>query len=341
MSSKKALALIKKSKVFLISTHLHPEADGIGAELAFLSLLKKIGKQGYIVNESRVPDECKFLPGIEQIQPLTKEIREFDCAVFLDCADMSRAGKVAALNKRKAPTLNIDHHISNTRFAEVNWVDTNSCSTSEMVYRLYQKLKAHIDEEAALTLYAGIVVDTGSFRYSNTNSRCHRVAASLIDRGIRPHTVYRSLFENNSLSDIQALGRVLLTIKRSAKGRIVWADIRRNAIGQMYPAVDLAEITLGLLRSIKDVELAIVFKEIGEERGRIRINFRSQTNFDCNYLANCFGGGGHINASGTTISGDFFAIKQKVIARAEELMKVWSSTFSQKSNEHQRMKAIQ
>ncbi len=320
MSLKKALALIKKNKIFLISTHLHPEADGIGAELAFLSLLKKIGKQGYIVNESAVPPECGFLPGIEQVWPLTKKTQSFDCAVFLDCADMSRAGKVAGLNRENVPTLNIDHHISNNRFASVNWVDPKACSTCEMVCRLYRELRAPIDAETALTLYAGIVVDTGSFRYSNTNSRCHAIAASFIGKGIRPNAVYRSLFENNCFSDMQALGRILLTIKRASEGKIVWVNIRYNTKGKTRPGVDLAEIMLGLMRSIKGVELAMVFKEIDGRKNRVRINFRSQTSFDCNYLASFFGGGGHRNASGATVLGDFSVVSKNVIARAKILM---------------------
>lgn len=321
MSLKKALALIKKSKVFLISTHLNPEADAIGAELAFLSLIKRMGKQGFIVNESSLPAECRFLPGVKQIQPFSKEIPEFDCAVFVDCSEASRAGKVAQMQREHTPTLNIDHHISNTRFASVNWVEVKASSTCEMIYRLYQELRVPIDIDTALMLYAGIVVDTGSFHYSNTNSLCHAIAASFIDKGIRPAVVHNRLFENNSFSDIRALSRILSTIQASAKGKIVWAVIAGNIVGHAHPSADLAEMVLGLMRSIKGMELAIVFKEIKGEKNRLRVNFRSQTNFDCNYLASYFGGGGHRNASGATIAGGLAQVKRKVLGRARELMK--------------------
>lgn len=329
MSLKKAIEQIKKHKIFLISTHINPEADGIGAELAFLSLLKKMGKRGFIVNESRLPAECAFLPGAGALQSLShQKISAFDCVVFMDCSEASRAGKVAQMNLKNKPTLNIDHHISNTRFASVNWVELKASSTCEMVHRLYQKLKVTIDADIALMLYAGMAVDTGSFRYSNTSAQTHRIAASFIDKGVRPAHVYHRLFENNSFSDIQLLGRILLTIKRNAQGKIAWALILRHALKHVYPSIDLAESVLNLLRSIREVELAIIFKESRGKKNQFRVNFRSQTNFDCNYLASCFGGGGHKNAGGATITGNLPEIKNKVLKRAKELM----NTFLQENS---------
>ncbi len=331
MSLKKAAGLINKNKAFLITAHVNPEADALGAELAFLHLLRKLGKTGFIMNESRVPAECEFLPGVSNILPLSKKIKDFDCAVFLDCSENARAGGVAGLINPDKPTLNIDHHISNTRFASVNWVGLNASSTCEMVYRLYQRLRVQIDSDAALMLYAGIVVDTGSFRYNNTSAAVHRISASLIEKGISPARVYGALFENNPFLDIKLLGRIISAIKRDSSGRICWVDITHKALEKKFPVMDLSDMVLGLLRSIRGVELAMVFKQVRGKRNHIRINFRSQTNFDCNYLASRFGGGGHKNASGATVAGDLAKVKNKVIGRAKELMNPAPSKYSSRT----------
>lgn len=322
---KQVEGLIKKHKVFLITTHVNPEADGIGAELAFFYLLKKLGKNGFIINESKVPAECEFLPGIKHIQPLSRKTKrkKFDCGVFVDCSASLRSPRVAELTEGR-PLLNIDHHRSNTRFASVNWVDPNASSACEMVYRLYRKLKVPVDKDAAVMLYAGITVDTGSFHYSNTSVLTHRIAASLIEKGISVSWVYNKLFENSSFNDIKWLGRILLTVERDAAGKIVWAQIPRERLKQKLSAADTAESVLGLLRSIKGVELSMIFKEALNKKNQVRINFRSQTTFDCNRLASCFGGGGHRNASGATVRGGLVEVKEKVIQYAKKLMHSFS-----------------
>lgn len=321
MSLQKAAALIQENNTFLITTHINPEADGIGAELSFLELLRKLGKDGFIINESKVPAECEFLPGAAYIQPVSKKIKDFDCAVFLDCSEGSRAGKVREIAQKKT-TLNIDHHISNVYFADVNWVEAKASCTCEMVYRLCRRFNVPLDSDMALALYAGIVVDTGNFRYNNTTAFCHRIAADLIKRNCSPAKVYNKLFENSPFQDIKLLGRIAQAIERDATGKIVWAGISGPALKHKFPSIDLAELVLSLLRSIKGIELAMVFKQVRGRKNQVRINFRSQNNFDCNYLASRFGGGGHKNASGATIQGSFDSVKHKVIKQAKELMGV-------------------
>lgn len=324
MSLNRVIAAIQKSKVFLITTHVNPEADGLGAELAFVAMLKKLGKEGFIINESNVPVECAFLPKSNAIRPVSKKIRDFDCVVFLDCAEISRVGKVEQLLKAGCQSLNIDHHISNTEFAKVNWVDAKACCTCEMVYELCRRLKVPLDSEMALSLYAGIVVDTGNFRYSNASASCHRIAAELLAENINPAMVYNKLFENNPFEDIKLLGSILSSIEKDPSGRIVWATISKKILNHIYPEIDLAEVTLSLLRSIKGIELAMVFKEARDKKNQIRINFRSQNTFDCNYLASRFGGGGHRNASGATLEGEFEVIRARIIKRAKELMRSYA-----------------
>src|SRR3989338_2309011 len=328
MSLKKALNselsrtidVIRKNKTFLITTHINPEADAIGSELAFSRLFKKLDKERYIINESQIPEECKFLPGIGTIKIFPRRLGEFDCMVFLDCSEISRAGKAGELFNPEKNSLNIDHHISNTRFTKVNWVIPHASLTCEMVHQLYRELKIEIDADAALMLYSGMMVDTGSFRYNNEIGRSYRIAASLIEKGVSPRFVYNRLFENSKFADIKLLSGVLSTIRHDASGRIAWADISRKILKSRFTAIDLAETALSIMRAIAGVELAIIFKEVKDQKGKIRLNFRSQSKFDCNRLACGFGGGGHKNASGATVSGDLIEIKNKVIRQARKMM---------------------
>lgn len=322
MSLKKAIELIRKNKVFLITTHINPEADAIGSELALFYLLRKLRKQPFIVNESDVPSECKFMAGIDNIhiRRLSKiNLKEFDCSIFLDCSEASRAGEVGSIVKE--PTLNIDHHISNTRFAAINWVSFSSSSTSQMIYRLYKELKIAIDKDIATMLYAGMMVDTGSFRYNNTTAATHRIAGSLIEKGVSANHIYNFIFNNNSFNDIKLLGRILIGVRCALKNRICWAEIPYRLLGDRSDSSDLSEIVLGILRSIRDVELAMIFREVKGKKDYVRINFRSRTHFDCNKLASKFGGGGHKNASGATATGKLTDIKRKVVAAARQAMK--------------------
>lgn len=319
MSLKKAVGLIKKYSRFLITTHRNPEADALGSELAFLYLLRKVGKSGFIVNESNVPPECKFLPGSRDIRVAPVKTRMFDCAVFLDCSDASRAGSVTKIISGLKSTLNIDHHISNSSFAKVNWVDWRASCTCEMVYRIFKLLGIEINLDVATMLYSGIVVDTGSFRYRNTTSSCHRIAASLIGCGVDAAEVYSSLYENNRFLHVRLLNRILSTAGYDSRFNIAWVDISRKVLGRNSYSADLSEMALSILRSVAGIKLAMVFKEIGGRQGRVRVNFRSQGSFDCNRLAAKFGGGGHKNASGATVNGDFKIIKNKIISSAKEL----------------------
>ena len=320
MSLKKAARLIRENNSFLISSHINPEADAIGSELGFLNLLRKLGKQGIIVNESNLPVECRELPGVKEIKQFPFKVNGFDCGVYLDSGEASRAGKVNSILSQARVSLNIDHHFSNKRFAGVNWVDPSASCTCEMVYRLYKYFRIEIDADAALALYAGIIADTGSFHYSNTAVSTHRIAAALLKTGISPSKTYNIIFENNTFDGIRLLGQVLLAMESACKGAIVWAEIPAKSLNKRFPEVDLAEEVLGAMRSIKGVELAIIFKEARNKKNQARINFRSQTVFDCNRLASEFGGGGHKNASGATVTGNLAEIKKKVLRRAKEML---------------------
>jgi phosphoesterase RecJ-like protein len=322
MSLKNAAAFVKKQNNFLITAHTNPEGDALGSEIAFYLLLKKLGKSAVMVNEDGIPYGYTFLPEVGVIKKFGRWAMrvKFDCMAVLDCSDMERTGEVAQLNKAGKPVLNIDHHISNRKFADVNWVEPHASSASEMVYKLYKELGVAIDKPAAICLYVGISTDTGSFRYSNTTSLTHKIAAELLKCGLDVPSIYKNIYENVPYQDMKLLADILPGMHRGAGGKIVWFEIHKDLLKNRELCFDLSEHLLSYGRAVKDTQVVVLFKENLGPKDEVRVNFRSQGKVDVNKIASCFGGGGHKAASGATVHGKLDDIRKKVLARIKKAL---------------------
>ena len=320
MSLKKLAEAVRKQNNFLITTHVNPEGDALGSELGLYLLLRRLGKRAVIVNEDGVPNGYEFLPAKENIRPFGKNAKwvKFDCMVVLDCSDLDRTGEVWRLNKLRKPVINIDHHVSNRNFGDVNCVDPRASSASEIVFNLYKEMRLPLDRDSAVCLYTGIFTDTGSFRYSNTSPATHRVAAELLNQGISVPQIYKNVYENVPFQDMKLLADILPNMKRQARGRLVWFQIRHNMLKGKKLSFDLSEHVLSFGRTIKGAEVVVLFKENLGVKDEIRINLRSNGAVDVNKIAACFGGGGHKTASGATVNGKIDAVRRKVLAKIRE-----------------------
>lgn len=325
MSLKKCVECVKKHKFFLITSHTSPEGDALGSELALLSLLKKLNKVGVIYNADKFPPEYGFLPGKERINIFKKSAYpiKFDCMAVVDSSDLGRIGEVYKLNLISGkPILNIDHHISNKKFGDVNWVEPYASSCAEMIYRLYKALNVHPDKETALALYVGILTDTGSFHYANTSSFTHRVVAELLKYNLNTVQIYKNIYENIPFKDLQYLAKVLRLIKLGGQGKIAWLKLPASALKIQGLSFDLSEHILSFCRAIRGIEVVAIFKENLGAKNEIRVNFRSQGKADVNKIARQFGGGGHKTASGATIKGDIDNVVKRVLAKIKEELAV-------------------
>lgn len=323
MSLKKIIAQIKRHDNFLITSHINLEGDALGSELAFARLLKALGKNAIIVNEDKLPYGYDFLAGVSSIKKYKDSLEgiKFDCLVALDCSDLKRTGEVYRLNKENKPVINIDHHISNTRFGTFNWVDPYASCACEMIYELYKKMDIKPDKEAALALYVGILADTGSFRYSNTTPATHRIAAELLKYGLDVVEIYKNVYGNLPFKDMRLVAYVLNNIQRRHRGQIAWFEARAGLLKRYEPlCVDLTDYVMNFARAIKDVEVTVLFKENLGVKNEIRINFRSQGKIDVNKIAQAFGGGGHKSASGCTIHGKLTEVRKRVLRKIEEAL---------------------
>lgn len=296
---------IRTSKNFLITAHVNLEGDALGSELAMYALLKKLRKNVVICNNDPTPQIYSFLPYSGVVKNTITE-EKFDVVLALDCSDSFRAGKVSDYLCRADCIVNIDHHISNTFFGDINWVESKASSTCQMIYGLCNKLGV-MNKEIALCLYTGIFTDTGNFTYANTNSDTHKVVTELMKYNINPHIIYGNIHSLCDFNDLRFMSKIISSLKFDSRRKICWAKIKKWE----DKGYDLTEVIFSVMRLLKDVEVFILFKKL--ERNKVRVNFRSRYMVDVNRIARFFGGGGHKRASGTTLECAIDAAERKII----------------------------
>jgi len=317
MSLSKVINAIRRHKKFLISGHVDPEADAVASQLAMASLLRRLGKEPIIVDQDPPPISCDFLPGINSIvlfKSLNKKaLKDVDCAVVVDCPTLDRTGKVSELLTSGIEIINIDHHVSNDYFGRVNWVDEKGAATGEMVFKIFKRLGLKLTKEDAINIYSAILIDTGSFRYSNTSAKTHIVAAELIKNGLDTNSIYENLFEMKTYPVTHLLGQSLSTLKRTKDGKIVWMWITREMLKKTGAELKDAENFIGFPRAVRGSKVAALFKET-DEKGLIKVSLRGKNGVDVNKIAGRFGGGGHLAAAGFGIKTSCKEAERKVIA---------------------------
>ncbi len=307
MRTKKIIDVIKKNKTFLLGTHRDVEGDALGSTLGMYMLLKRLHKEVYFYHPQKVPYNYQFLPYSEEINNQPPK-RSFGVGIILDCSDISRLGKAKNSFINTDILVNIDHHISNTKFADLNYVDPKASSASELVYKIYKKVFPKVSRSVALCLYTGIFTDTGSFSYAPTTSSVHRIVAELMDCGVSPPKVYHNVYSTFKPRDLSFIGKTLSNLKEDSTGKIIWVKTNKWRESEFG---DLTEAIFHNLRSIKKGHVFILFKNI--KKGSIRVNFRSNGKVNVNKIAKFFGGGGHKNAAGVTIRKESLSSVEKKI----------------------------
>ncbi|MDP2654017.1 MAG: bifunctional oligoribonuclease/PAP phosphatase NrnA [Candidatus Omnitrophota bacterium] len=316
-ATREILQAIKKHRRFLISTHVSPDPDGLSSELAMAMFLRKMGKQVVIVNEETVPVRYGFLPGAKMIRSCrAARIADYDAAIIVDCGDLGRIGPVGKLLRPDRLLINIDHHITNDLFGDLNLNDPSASSTAEVIYELFREGGASLTKDMAVLLYLGIMTDTGCFRYENTTSRTHEVAGHLLKFSFSISELYRRLYETVPLRDLQNFSRLLNHFEVFEKGRIVCLEVSKQMLRQFSDAIDLRDCVFKYLRTIAGVEVLVVLTE--HRKNETRVNLRSQGGVDVARIASGFQGGGHPRASGCKIAGDLKAAKRKIISRIKQ-----------------------
>lgn len=314
-----AVSFLKNHKRFLISTHVNPDGDGIGAVMALKWAVAALGAGAEIVIESNPPETFEFFENYGWIKTMDEQtggMEKFSAVITADSPNIERLGAAASLIAEGAAILNIDHHVSNERFGAVNYIDPVASSSSEMVYRLIKSLNLSVDEKAGEYMYAGILTDTGRFRFSNTSPQALSVAAELIAAGVKPHRVAEKMYYSNTYETIKALGRLIASIQLHLGGRVATSEFDLEYLkSDEWGKVD-TEGFVNYPLTIKGVEVAALLREV--EPGVTRASLRSKTDFDVNALAGVFGGGGHAKAAGCTIKTPLGEAKKALLNELEK-----------------------
>jgi len=297
--------------------HAIPDGDCIGAVTAMGLVLKSMGKKVSILVEDGLPARYEFLPGSLMVGSLAELPRIFDARIYLDCADLERIGeRTLNILPEASITVNIDHHISNTRFGHINLVDEKASSTCEVIYCLLKQLNLPITKDMATSLYCGVVMDTGSFQYASTSPSTHRMAAEFLELGIDLNHIGTNLYESKTRQEIMVIKMALSSLDTSPDGRLAWMELGYQELLEISAENLHFEGVINLARSIKDVEVAMLFRET--EPGSVKVGFRSKGAVDVNRIARNWGGGGHIRAAGASLSGDLPTVKELVISKVKE-----------------------
>jgi len=291
----------------LITAHINLEGDALGSELAMYLLLKSMGKKATIYNNDTTPSIYRFLPSVEVIKNTLRNQR-FDVALILDCSDSSRTGKVKDYLSHADYLVNIDHHISNTFFADLNWVNPKASSASEMVYALCKHTEI-MNKDIATCLYTGIFTDTGGFTYINTSSEVHRIMYHLLHYKISPKDIYTKIHSGCRLQDLKFIAEVIHSLRIDQRNRICWALIEHWPKKSDF---DITEIIFSIMRLVKNAGVFVLIKKVS--RNKVRVNFRSNGRVDVNKVAKFFGGGGHKSASGTSLEMNIAQAEKSVIS---------------------------
>lgn len=310
--------LIHEKKRFLISCHIHPDGDGIGSLLALGLSLTAFGKKVSMVCTDGAPSVYNFLDGNNTI--VTEFNPEFNPEVLI-CVDCSEKERVAISpeiwNVPGLMVVNIDHHLTNTEFGNINIIDANAGAAGEIVFQIITAEKLPINQKIAAALYTAIATDTGFFRYNNTSALTLEIASLLVKNyHVEPAKVAEQVHEQKSYKSIRLLGEVLNTLKLGIGGKLAWMVMDQQMLAKYPVENEETESYVNYARSIEGVEIGLLFKEL--KPNEIKLSWRSTSAADVSKLASYFGGGGHARAAGCTITGSVDSVVNEVISFIED-----------------------
>ncbi len=288
--------LIRKSGTFLLSTHRNSDADAIGSEIALALGLKKIGKEVEIINNSKTPENLKFLPFSDIISKKFKASNKYDAAILLDCENPERNGHVVNKKKILHAPFYIDHHITNKQNPDENLIIPTVSSTSEIVYKLLKHLNVKIDGDMATCIYAGIFFDTGGLRYSNAGESAYKICYNLVKMGVPVRTISKQLFEKRSYSSQLLLALALSRLEINEEKKFCWTYVTEKDYEKTGAGNSDTDGFIDQLNQTEGMDASIFFREVG--KNHTKVSLRSTNSIDVAEIASHFGGGGHKKASG-------------------------------------------
>lgn len=311
---------LEKYQTFALMSHMRPDGDAIGSQLGLGLSLEAMGKTVHYWNVDGLPESLAFLAGSEKITKPPEEAPEIDVAIALDTATRVRLGEENLLAAAKAKVwLNIDHHISNPLYGDMNYVDATSPATGQIVYEILQQLQMPLPAGSRDAIYVAVSTDTGSFQYDSTTAKTYRMAADLVDRGLKVGEINAKTYDSHPYRRIELLRALLNTLELSACGKVAHWQMLDQWREDLALQPDDSEGLIDMIRAIRGVQVAVFFEEL--PGGKIRVSMRSKDrSVNVCDIATRFGGGGHALAAGIRMAGPMSVAKQQVLAAIDEVL---------------------
>ena len=301
------LALVQEHDRFFLTTHLGPDGDALGSQIALGRFLQKLGKSAAMINSDEADQNLDWMPGAEDVEVFDgsmdqrQALAEADVVFVLDTNDEERLGKVGSMVRNaSATTVLIDHHLQPEPWFDVEFVRDTAAATGELVYEMIEATDpSHIDAEVATALYTAIMTDTGSFRYSSVSPRLHRIVADILERGdIEPAPIHETIYDRKSMPGLRLLGRMLNRIRLRYEGQLGYSVVTQRMVQDTNASWDDKQGFVNYVLSIEGVKAALLFSEVDDGS---KISFRSEADVRVDEWARHFGGGGHRNAAGAYV----------------------------------------
>ncbi len=305
------IARLSEASSVCVVGHMRPDGDCIGSQVGLALALRTSGRTVTVWNEDPVPDKLRFLDP-DGLVARPEPGRRFDVVVALDCATYERLGTVRPCIEDRGLLVNIDHHASNTRYGDVNWVSPREPSTGELVYDLCHWAGWRINSRMADCLFTAISTDTGSFQYPSTTPETLRTAAELVEGGAHLGRICQEVYQSFPLSRVRLLRHVYSSFRLTHDHRTAYFWLRQRDYSRAGATTEESEGLIDHIRSIEGVMVAVVFEEVGPDQ--VRVSWRSKDpKVDVALLAARFGGGGHKAAAGARITGKPLGVQRRVL----------------------------
>lgn len=289
---------LRAAETVLLYTHVNMDGDCLGSAAAMCAVLRRMGKESFILLEDELHDNLKFLDKgyCTYDQSI---IASPDVSMCIDCGAPDRFPKRADKFAEGRVSICVDHHATTEPFCQYNYIDPGAAATGELIYKLIKAMGQEIDKEIGEALFAAITTDTGNFQYSNTTKESHEIVAALYDAGIDSNAVSVEIYETVRVEKLLIKKKILDTLELLADGRLAMAYVSQKMLAETGALMEETEGMVSELRSIDKVEVAVFLKE--EEGGTVYISFRSKHAADVAEVAARLGGGGHKKAAGCTL----------------------------------------
>lgn len=317
-------AIVAENERFVLSSHIRPDADALGSELALANMLQSAGKTVLIANASQAPDNLAFMDPEGRVKKLgesvtVEEVLDNDVHIVLDTSAWSQLSTMGdVLRKTNATRVVIDHHVSADDLNAIEFKDTSAEATGTLLHQLAMALDYPISRETAEHIFCAIATDTGWFRFPSTNADTMRIVADLVDRGCEPHTLYSLLYEQRSLARLHLSGRILGRVRLDCDNQLAFTTVEFKDFKATSASPVDTEGMVNECLTISGTRAAFIAVEL--QNGRIKMSFRSRPGVDVSELAEQFGGGGHKQASGATMDGPIRVATSQVLSAFRRLL---------------------